>query len=246
MKIIAHRGFSSRAPENTMAAFATALEFGVDGLELDVHLSKDGQVVICHDEAVNRTTNGQGLIKDLTWDELQQLDAGSWFDGRFKGERIPLLASLLELIRTSDVLINIELKTNVFAYLGIEEQVIELLTKFGMVERCIISSFNHFSLLRVAEIRPEIKTGALYMANLYQPWEYGKKIKAAALHPRHFSVTPELVRMARQNGLLVNPWTVDDPIHMQRMYLAGVDSIITNYPDVAKTQWEEFLGLESR
>jgi glycerophosphoryl diester phosphodiesterase len=231
MKIIAHRGFSGQAPENTMAAFAAAIEFKVDGLELDVHRSKDGEIVICHDPTVNRTTNGKGVINDLTWEELRRLDAGSWFDGRFKDERIPRLRSLFELIQKYDLLINIELKTDVFAYPGIEEQVVKLIKDFKLVERCIVSSFNHYSLLRVYEALPELKTGILYNANLYQPWAYARQLKAAALHPKYTSVSSEIVAQAHQAGLLVNAWTVNEPVMVQRMVAAQVDAIITNYPD---------------
>ncbi|TCL69394.1 glycerophosphoryl diester phosphodiesterase [Hydrogenispora ethanolica] len=234
MKIIAHRGFSSRAPENTLAAFGMAVEFGVDGLEFDVHLSKDGEVVICHDEAVDRTTDGEGLIKDFTWEELRRLDAGSWFEPRFVGERIPRLSDLLELVAGTRLLLNIELKTNIFPYPGIEEKVIQMVKNFGIVNRCIISSFNHHSLLRAITILPELKTGALYEADLFKPWEYAETFGAAALHPEHHSVTPELVREARHRGIMVNPWTVNEPVHMERMIAAAVDGIITNYPDVAK------------
>ncbi len=234
MKLIAHRGFSSRAPENTMAAFGMAVEFGADGLEFDVHLSKDGEVVICHDERVDRTTDGQGWIKDFSWPELQRLDAGSWFGTEFSGARIPRLSELLEMVTDTRLLINIELKTNIFTYPGIEEKVIRLVQNFGIVNRCIISSFNHYSLVRVGAILPELKTGALYDADLFKPWEYATTFGATALHPEHHSVTPEMVRAAHDRGLQVNPWTVNEPAHIERMIAAGVDALITNYPERAK------------
>jgi glycerophosphoryl diester phosphodiesterase len=239
MRIIAHRGFSGRAPENTMAAFRLALELKVDGLELDVQRSKDGELVICHDPIVNRTTDGQGAINDLTWEELRRLDAGSWFNSRFKNERIPRLRTLLELIQKSDLLINIELKTDVFAYPGIEEQLVKLIKAFELVEQCIVSSFNHYSLLRITKALPELKTGILYNANLYQPWTYAKRLKVAALHPKYTSVSAEMVAQARQNGLLVNTWTVNEPVVIQRMIAAQVDAIITNHPDLVRSYLSE-------
>jgi glycerophosphoryl diester phosphodiesterase len=231
MKIIAHRGFSSRAPENTMAAFLAAIEFGVDGLELDVHRSKDGELVVCHDERVDRTTNGKGNISDLTWEELRQLDAGGWFDSRFAGERLPLLSWVLPEVKRAGILINIELKTDILSYPGIEEQVIQLLQQFDLVESCIISSFNHYSLMRVAQLCPELKTAVLYSAHLFQPWEYAGRIKAAALHPKQYSVSPELVAAADQNGIIVNPWTVNDPARIRAMIACGVNAVISDYPD---------------
>ncbi|MGD8399993.1 MAG: glycerophosphodiester phosphodiesterase [Bacillota bacterium] len=234
MKIITHRGFSGRAPENTMAAFTAALEFQVDGLELDIHRSRDGELVICHDPTVDRTTNGKGYIKDLTWEELRRLDAGSWFGSCFQNERIPRLASLLELARQSDLLINIELKTELFSYPGIEEQLANLVKDFDLMEQCIVSSFNHYSLLRVTAALPKLKTGILYNAKLYQPWAYAKQLQAAALHPKYLSAAPEIVARAHQAGLMVNAWTVNEPFWIHRMVEAKIDAIITNFPDVVR------------
>ncbi len=235
MKIIAHRGFSSRAPENTMAAFERAIHFGVDGLEFDVHLTRDGVPVICHDEAVDRTTDGQGLIKDFPYEELRRLDAGSWYGPEFRGERIPALIELLDRIKQTGLLINIELKTNIFIYPGIEEQVIGMLRDLAMVEQCLISSFNHYTLARTFKIMPQLRIGALYEADLYQPWRYAKTFNANALHPEHYSVNPAMVAAAHQAGLAVNPWTVDQPEDIRRVSAAGVDAIITNCPDVVKS-----------
>lgn len=234
MKIIAHRGFSSRAPENTLAAFKMALEFGVDGLELDVHLSKDSELIICHDEKVDRTTNGRGFIKDYSWQELQKFDAGSWFNPRFAGEKTPRLQELLALVKGTQVLVNIELKTNIFPYPGIEEKVVQMVKHFGLVEQCIISSFNHYSLVRMASIFPKLKTGALYETVLYEPWNYVQTFGAAALHPQHYSVYPELVVEAKRQGLMVNTWTLDEPLDIVKAMIAKVDGIISNRPDVVK------------
>jgi glycerophosphoryl diester phosphodiesterase len=234
MKIIAHRGFSSRAPENTMAAFKAAMVFGVDGLELDVHLSQDGELIICHDEKVDRTTDGHGLIKDFTWQELGKLDAGSWFDPRFAGEKIPRLPELLELVKGTNLLLNIELKTNIFPYLGIEEKVVRMVRDFGLVKQCIVSSFIHYSLVRVSTLAPELKTGALYDAVLFGPWNYALTFGAAALHPPFYSITPETVIQAKLNGLLVNTWTVDEPVAIKKAIAAQVDGIITNRPDLVR------------
>jgi glycerophosphoryl diester phosphodiesterase len=234
MKIIAHRGFSSRAPENTMAAFLAAIEFGVDGLELDVHCSQDGEVVVCHDETVNRTTNGKGNIRDLTWDELRQLDAGDWYDPKFAGERLPRLNEVLQEVKRAGILINIELKTDIFSYPGIEEQVIQLLKQFDLIEPCIISSFNHYSLVRVSRICPKLKTAILYSESLFNPWKYAREIGVTALHPKYHSVSPELVANAKQNGIIVNPWTINEPHLIRQMIACGVNAMITNYPDRVK------------
>ena len=178
--IIAHRGASSRAPENTMASFRKAVELGADAIELDVHRSKDGYLMVCHDERVDRTSNGKGYIKDFTLRELKSLDAGRWIGEEFKGERMPLLEEVLELVLKNNILLNIELKNGPIFYEGIERDVINLVKNYGLVDETIISSFNHYSLLQVKGIEPRIKTGILYIAGMVSPWEYAKIDKADA------------------------------------------------------------------
>lgn len=235
-RIIAHRGWSAKAPENTMAAFRLAMEFGVDGLELDVHLTRDGHVVICHDERLDRTTDGTGLIAELTLDEIRRFDAGSWFGPHYRGERVPTLRELLEAVAESPWrgIINIELKTGVVRYPGIEEAVVRLLREFDLASRAIISSFNHYSLAEVRRIAKDIETGILYSAGLYEPWTYAARIGCRALHPLHFAAVPEIIEGAHAHGFQVNVWTVDDPLRAKALAAAGVDGIITNRPDVIR------------
>jgi len=230
-RVIAHRGYSSKAPENTMAALKMAVDFGVDGLEFDVHVTKDGEVVICHDESVDRTTNGKGLIVDYTYEELQKLDAGSWFSDEYKGEKIPRLTELFDLVRGSNLLLNIELKTGVSSYRRIEKAVLKLIEDFSLTEQVIISSFNHYSLKEIKNISPKTATGILYMAGLFEPWNYAKAIDAQALHPYFRTLVPELVLEAKARGLQVNPFTVNEPDHIAAMLAMNVDGIITNYPE---------------
>jgi glycerophosphoryl diester phosphodiesterase len=234
-KVIAHRGFSARYPENTMAAFRAAWEAGADGLELDVQRTKDGHLVILHDEKVDRTTNGTGWVKDFTLEELLKLDAGTWKDVSFKGERIPTLEQLLEevahIVSPRPLLLNIELKTAQVPYPGLEEQVIAAIRKFGLTDRVLISSFNHYSLRTVTRLAPEIPIGLLYMEGLVEPWHYAKRMKALALHPYYPNIIPELVEGCRKEGVRLHPYTVDREMDMRRIVKAGVDAIITNHPD---------------
>lgn len=144
--IYGHRGASQYAPENTLASYNRAIEMGADGIEIDVHKSKDGHLIVCHDERVDRTTNGQGYIKDLILKEIKSLDAGSWFSKEFSGEKIPLLEEVLEFVKDKDILLNIELKNGPIFYDGIEDELIRLVRVFNLVENTIISSFNHYSL----------------------------------------------------------------------------------------------------
>jgi len=231
--IIAHRGWSAKAPENTLAAFRSAMEFGVDGLELDVHQSKDGHIVICHDERLERTTDGKGLIADHTLDELKRLDAGSWFDAAYAGEKLPTLEELFRAIHALGWrgLINIELKTSVQRYPGIESKVAELVREFDLVDQVLISSFNHDSLVESRRVAPELPTAALYSKAFPEPWNYARSLGCAALHPAHPAVTAELVAGTHVAALTVNAWTVDDPDLARSLAETGVDGIITNAPD---------------
>jgi len=227
----AHRGASGVCPENTMAAFKKAIELGATGIETDVQLTKDGKLVLIHDESLKRTAGAEGWVKDGTLSELKRLDAGSWFNPAFKDETIPELDELLELAKPTGLILNLELKNGVVQYQGLEEKVIAAVRAYGMSERVIISSFNHYSLAVCRQLAPEIKTGVLYMEGLYRPWDYAKTVGAAALHPYHYAVTPEWVSEAREHGVIYNPFTVNDPEQMKRLIAAGVAGIITDYPD---------------
>lgn len=227
----AHRGSSKICPENTMAAFRKALEQGATGIETDVQLTKDGQMVLIHDETLDRTTSGTGWVKDYSLQELQVLDAGSKFDAAFQGECIPTLDELLELVKDSGTIVNIELKNGTILYEGLEQKVIERVRAFQMADRVVISSFNHYSLYLCKQIAPEIRTGILYMEGLYEPWEYAATLQADALHAYHYAVLPEFVQGAKALGKAYHPFTVNDIKEMQRLLEAGVDGIITDYPD---------------
>ncbi|SHI21599.1 glycerophosphoryl diester phosphodiesterase [Sporobacter termitidis DSM 10068] len=232
--IIGHRGVPHLAPENTMASFKLALESGADGLETDVQMTKDGELVLIHDELLERTTDGTGLVATHTLGELRALDAGGWFSPEFKGERIPTLREFLEFVSGRDLLVNIEIKSGVVLYPGIEQELIALLRAYGVTENVIISSFNHYSLVACKEIDGAIKTGILYMCGMVNPWVYAKSIGADALHPLFYSVRSETIGGMKDSGLLINPYTVDAPRDMRNMIGLGVDSIITNYCDVLR------------
>lgn len=231
--VIAHRGASERAPENTLSAFKKALEMGVEGIELDVQLSLDGHIVVIHDEMVDRTSNGKGLVKDKTLEELKSLDFGSWLLNDFKGEKIPTLEEVFEFLGNWKGLINIEIKNGPVFYPGIEEKVNRAIERFNLIDNVIVSSFNHYSLVEIKKLNRRLKTGILYVAGLYEPWEYVKRLGADAIHPLFYSTLPEIVNGSRKNGILVNPWTVDNPRSIKEIAHMGVSGIITNVPDVA-------------
>lgn len=229
--VYAHRGASGVRPENTLPAFLEAVALGADGIETDVQMSRDGRLVLCHDETLDRTTNGRGPLGTHTWDELSELDAGAWFAPEYAGTRLPLLEELLELLAPTTLLLNIELKSGVVLYPGIEGAVLDRVRRHELGERVLISSFNHYSLVEVKRLAPEIKTAILYMEGLVDPWLYARHVGADFLHPYFYGVRPEMVAGAHAADMKVNAWTVNEPLQIDAMLRAGVDGIITNHPD---------------
>jgi glycerophosphoryl diester phosphodiesterase len=231
----AHRGASGYFPENTMLSFRKAIELGATGIETDVQMTSDGVLVLIHDEYVSRTTNGKGLVKDFTYADLNNLDAGSWFNEKYSSEKIPTVEQLINLAKSNNILLNLEIKNGEVLYPGIEENLIEMLYKFKYEDKVILSSFNHYSMVHCKEISKEIKTGLLYMSDLYQPEVYCKHTGADALHPYFYSINKDIIDSAKREGILVNPFTVNDEDHMKNLIISGVDGLITNYPDKLKT-----------
>lgn len=231
-KIIAHRGASGYAPENTMAAFELALEMGADGIETDVHLTRDGELVLTHDPILGRTSPGRGELKNHTYKELSRLDWGSWFSERFKGESLPRLEDLLRLTKGKDTVLNIEIKFGSPYYPGLEEKLIGVLRESDRLEKLIISSFNHYSLLRIKELEPAVPIGFLTSALLIDGAAYVKRHDGAALHPDQHALTEKLVEDCHRHGVAVNTYTVNGAERSRQLAEAGVDGVITNYPDV--------------
>ncbi|GFR37128.1 glycerophosphoryl diester phosphodiesterase [Insulibacter thermoxylanivorax] len=227
----AHRGASGVCPENTMAAFVKAIELGATGIETDVQMTRDGRLVLIHDETLQRTAGVSGWVKDFTLDELRQLDAGAWYGEEFRGEKIPVLEELLELAKRHDLVLNLELKNGHVSYPGMEERTAEIVRRFRMCGQVIISSFNHYSLVLMKQAAPEIETAVLYMEGLYEPWVYARRIGASALHPYRLAVTPAWVQEAGKWGIRYHPFTVNEESEMRTMLDAGVSGIITDYPD---------------
>ena len=230
-KNIAHRGFSGRYPENTMLAFQKALDAGADGIEFDVHLSKDGELVIIHDELLDRTTNAAGLVQDRTLRELRELDASADFPGVYGKNQIPTLEEYFELIRGKNILTNIEIKTGVIWYPGIEKKVLDVVDRFGRRKDTIISSFNHFSILRMKELAPDIVCGFLEESRIIGPAAYCAKHKVECWHPLCYDMTEDVVRELREQNIQINAWTVNRREDMEDMLRKGIDGVITNFPD---------------
>lgn len=229
----AHRGASGYAPENTIPAFKLAAEMGADGVELDVQFTKDGQIVVCHDETIDRTSNGCGWVKDHTLEELKSLN----FDNgnkAYEGAQIPTMQEVFDALRPTDLTINIELKTGIIFYKGLENDIIDLVHKNGFEDRVIYSSFNHYSVMKIKELDPQAKTGFLYMDGTLDMPSYGKIHGVNALHPALYNLQfPDFMKECSENGLDVNVWTVNDEKYMKLCRQAGVHAIITNYPKKA-------------
>jgi glycerophosphoryl diester phosphodiesterase len=228
---VGHRGAKGHAPENTFASFNLAMEMGVNAVETDVHLSKDGEVVLIHDHTVDRTTDGRGFVKDMTLRELKQLDAGSWYDIRFAGQRIPTLSELLEWARDR-VGVAIEIKNGPIYYPGIAEKVIRLLKDQSMERQAILISFDHLVLREAKMIAPDVATGILYVGRFVNEPGAARAAAADALHPNWAFVTPDLVENAHAAGLAVSPWCPNDLPTMRLLNEMGVDSMGTDYPDL--------------
>ena len=229
MLVIAHRGASGHAPENTLAAFKRAVALGATFIETDLHLSRDAHFVAIHDDTVNRTTNGQGKVHDLTLADLRRLDAGSWFGSEFAGERIPTLEEILEFSKRNDVVFYLELKPS--GAWGGEHALISALRESGEIARTVVISFDAGIIAALRKVEPTLMTGLLFDGQIDQPLERAVEVGARQLAVRGDLVTPALIANARKKDLQVVCWTVNQPAHMRMLIEAGVDGIMSDYPD---------------
>ncbi|NLA27628.1 MAG: glycerophosphodiester phosphodiesterase [Firmicutes bacterium] len=229
-----HRGAREAAPENTISSFQTAEAMGAHGIELDVMLSKDDRLIVIHDYDLDATTDGKGPVKEYTLAEIKKLDAGSWFDESFTGERIPILEEVIEALHPA-TLINIELKTESPATDGLENMVVEVIQKYDLYNRVVVSSFNPIALLRVKIADKKIPVGLLYAPDLPRYLSEGWFIailRPEALHPELKMVDEDYMEWARKKGYRVNVWTVNEAADLKRMLDLEVDGIITDRPDL--------------
>ncbi|WP_409341288.1 glycerophosphodiester phosphodiesterase [Paenibacillus sp. MBLB4367] len=239
--IIAHRGASGEAPENTLGAFKLGLEQGCHAIELDVHLSKDGHIVVCHDTTLDRTTDRTGAISELTLAEIQTADAGSWFHEKYAGERIPTLEQVFELVPPS-IVINVEIKGSYGR--RTEHALAELLRRTGRLSSVVVSSFDHKCLAFLKLLEPEVQIGLLYS---FTPVRHAALasllgVPVYSLHPHFFSLNQEDVRDAVSQGLQVYPWTINAEDQLRKAAEYGVSGIITDYPGRLKNVLDN-MGL---
>lgn len=233
-EIYGHRGASHYAPENTIPAFQLAIEQGADGVELDVQLTADGQVVVIHDETIDRVSNGKGFVKSYTLEELRKYSFHNQME-QFGHVDIPTLEEVLNLLKPTEMKVNIELKTGIFWYPEIEEKTLEIVKNAGMEDRVIYSSFNHYSVKRVKELNPEARTAFLFSDVILHVDKYAKRTCTDGLHPALYHVKmSNFLQEYVESGLDVRVWTVNEEEDMKMLMEAGVTAIITNKPDVAR------------
>ncbi len=234
--IVAHRGDSANAPENTLASFRLALANGADGIELDVMFSADQKLVVIHDDTLDRTTKGHGLVGATPTDAISELDAGSRFGEKFKGEPVPLLDEVFAEFG-GKFLINVELKNYKTPKDQLPDFVVALIKKHGLSESVMLSSFNGRNLPRAKTLAPEIRTGLLTLPGILglpMRGVLGRRYAADDLHPFYRDVSARLVQSRHNLGQRVNVWTVDEPEDLRRMQSFGVDMIICNDPSHAR------------
>lgn len=235
----AHRGASGYAPENTLAAFEKAVELGADGVELDIQLTKDDEIVVIHDEKIDRTSDGKGWVKDYTLEELRGFNYNRT-KPEYEHTDIPTMREVFELLKPTGLFINIEIKTGVFFYDKIEEKILALTKEMGMEDRVCYSSFNHYTVKRIHELKPDAEVGFLYADGPIDMPSYGEKHGVNALHPALYNLQYDgFIKECKEKGLKLNVWTVNEKEHMQLCCKYGVNAIITNYPDIAREVVEQ-------
>jgi glycerophosphoryl diester phosphodiesterase len=233
--VIAHRGASAFAPENTLAAFRLAVEQGAGAVELDAKLSADGQVIVLHDTTLDRTTNGHGPVRNFSVQQLKKLDAGSFFSADFGGEPLPTLEEVFDAVGRS-IFINVELTNYDSPNDRLVEKCVDLVSSFHLEERVLFSSFHPLNLMRARSLLPEVPVAILALPGRPGWWARSfliRKISPEAVNPYYSDVSSNFTAHQHQIGRRVNVWTVNDPKDLERMVLIGVDGIITDNPPAA-------------
>jgi glycerophosphoryl diester phosphodiesterase len=237
----AHRGASGYAPENTLEAFQKAIELNADGIELDVQMTKDGQLVIIHDETVNRVSDAKGWVKDFTYEDINKLNVNKKFP-EYGPVKIPTLEEVYRLMKDTQLLINVELKNGIVFYENMEEKVMELTKKMGLQERIVYSSFNHYSVMKLKKLDSAVKTGFLYEDGYLDMPEYALKHEVEALHPALYNLQyPNFIKDCKDKNIKVRAWTVNEVEYMKMLCEYEVSGMITNYPDIGLQVVDEYV-----
>lgn len=234
-QVYAHRGSSGTHPENTLPAFAEAVRVGSDGIELDVHLSKDGQLIVMHDESVDRTTNGKGLIREKTVEELKKLNAGSWFSKSYTAAKVPMLKEVLNLLLQKNYrgTVMIELKTDKYEYPEIEEKVSAMLLSQEWPFQHAYCSFNVHSLDRMHQIEPEAQLDLIMGVSEKKPPLALERPYIEGIHPSFKWIEGQDDTVLAEYPISLRPWTIDEEEQMEYCYRKNLTGIITDYPEKA-------------
>lgn len=236
MQLIAHRGASGHAPENTMAAFTLAAAMGAAAFELDVHLCRDGEPAVIHDDDLKRVAGRKVRVRDLSWAELSQIDVGSWFDKKFSAERVPRLRQILELSSGRQT-VHVELKAGSRVYPGIEGAVLELIESLKAWDWTVISSFDHKALARARELNKRVRLGYLRgLTSVKTALRETSQLSAESLHISLRQAASSEIHAAHAQGLKVLVYTVNTAKDMERLEHMGVDGVFSNYPELQNTE----------
>lgn len=247
MKIIGHRGAAGLAPENTFASFDLALQLGVNAIEIDIRRTKDGKLVIFHDDHIERTTNGTGVLQEMKWPQLRNLDAGSWFDPKYSGERIPLLTEFLKRYQNK-TRIETEVKQP-----GIEEKVLQAVSDQNLLDSMTFTSFDFSTVAHIKELTPQAAVGFLTSDISDETIERVKKANITQFSPEASKVTKSLVDKWHSEGLYVRVWGIEDTTIMKQAIAAGVDGMTVDFPNLLldelrgesrEEKWEEKMQLQ--
>lgn len=233
----AHRGSLTEAPENTVSAMKKALEHGAKGIELDVQLTKDQELVIIHDHKFNRISPGvPGKVNDYTLEEIQRIDVGSVFSKDFTGERLATLDDVLDVV-PREVILNIEIKNIPLIHEGIEAILLDCLKNRNREDNVWISSFDHLALKNVQEQASHYPIGLLFYYRMLRPWDYAKQsgLEVNSIHPNEVYVDEEFVTACHAAGYKVYPYTISKKHDYDKMIAAGVDGVFSNNPDIFGT-----------
>ncbi len=238
-KIMAHRGASAYAPENSLEAFALAIEMGAHGIELDIYETADGKLVIHHDNNIKRMTGVDAKISETDFATLRSYNFAGDKGEKYGFVKIPEFREVLELFKPTDMTINVEMKEGSVNYI---RDIAALVKEYGMEKQVIYSSFDHFKLMSIRDFNPHAYTGALYCFNMACPWDYAKAAGFTALHPSYDQIYKfknefgiDYIAEAHARGIEVNPWTANKPGIIADLAAWGADNIITDVPDVALT-----------
>ncbi|MBI4927269.1 MAG: glycerophosphodiester phosphodiesterase [Anaerolineae bacterium] len=230
--VIAHRGACAYAPENTLSAFRLAVEQGADAVELDAKLSADGEVMVIHDQTVDRTTDGNGTVRRMTLGQLKSLDAGKFFSSKYTNEPIPTLAEVFETVG-QQILINVELTNYTSINDGLVEKVVDLVRRCQLEDRVMFSSFHPINLVRARRLLPEVPVGILALEGRAGWWARSfllRHISPEFVHPYFTDASAGFIRRQHESGRKVNVWTVNDPGDLSKLSVDGVDGLITDDP----------------